>query len=650
MNVRHQLVVRVKRRRDQEPVNSLCIVEDDEQSLVPNKRHAGSRDVISNVFSQLSTNDNRSAEHADVSISAAGTLSSPQISQAESINISAKNDGKVASVTRSHLVLTRVNTLHDTVLDYSTVTKDDSVSEISKPAAKEDHETYNISADSSLWIPRGKRLLRSDESKETVLVIDIHQEQRHGAIPSTSSGQPRKSPQSADIYIEDTIMDESKNIGQTTNTRIKVYDPATRLMDEAITRAWRVGDFNGISNALIRGADVNYQQDSKKTQGLTALMSAAKHGNIRMVNRLLEKGADILVKDASGKTVFDLLREITYPESKRSAYIDINIALNKALAKNHLSQSRVMSTEISESEYVYDIFKFDINSSKRSRSMMEDESIPSGHDKDIGSSEISKENTTASSAFHSMPYVPVGGIHIGSDGNVDLVFAYDSDWSDLGDDEDPDSNDERYVGNDYPDEDEGDDNSINADDTRMQSKHFDNSDYGDSDSDCDIDHHRTHMPDTKGYVQRYHVRNEVENEISSVVKRDTKTLQQLWEEGGSDDDIDLGIDENPIKLKQQRLRGMQSSSGLQFASNPREFDRSGLPKYGHDLSDDDDYVEKDESVIDLLNARKLFESRMQGHEGQFDSYISRSKLPRNTVAYDSELDESDSSMTEERYH
>eukprot|EP01035_Chromulina_nebulosa_P023836 gene23836-30929_t len=30
------------------------------------------------------------------------------------------------------------------------------------------------------------------------------------------------------------------------------------------------------------------------------------------------------------------------------------------------------------------------------------------------------------------------------------------DWSDLGDDEDPDSNDERFYGNDYPDDDEGD--------------------------------------------------------------------------------------------------------------------------------------------------------------------------------------------------
>jgi Transcription factor Iwr1 len=43
-------------------------------------------------------------------------------------------------------------------------------------------------------------------------------------------------------------------------------------------------------------------------------------------------------------------------------------------------------------------------------------------------------------------------LHITGTGNVELVFEYDSDWSDLADDEDPDSNDERFEGNDYPDE------------------------------------------------------------------------------------------------------------------------------------------------------------------------------------------------------
>jgi hypothetical protein len=46
---------------------------------------------------------------------------------------------------------------------------------------------------------------------------------------------------------------------------------------------------------------------------------------------------------------------------------------------------------------------------------------------------------------------------------TDEQFHYDSDWSDLGDDEDPDSNDERYFGNDYPDEEQGDESRSSVD-------------------------------------------------------------------------------------------------------------------------------------------------------------------------------------------
>eukprot|EP00595_Chromulina_sp_UTEXLB2642_P003467 CAMPEP_0196764932 /NCGR_PEP_ID=MMETSP1095-20130614/7189_1 /TAXON_ID=96789 ORGANISM="Chromulina nebulosa, Strain UTEXLB2642" /NCGR_SAMPLE_ID=MMETSP1095 /ASSEMBLY_ACC=CAM_ASM_000446 /LENGTH=104 /DNA_ID=CAMNT_0042121795 /DNA_START=490 /DNA_END=801 /DNA_ORIENTATION=- len=52
--------------------------------------------------------------------------------------------------------------------------------------------------------------------------------------------------------------------------------------------------------------------------------------------------------------------------------------------------------------------------------------------------------------------IPIEGVHISENGYIDLIFDYNSDWSDLCDDEDPDSNDERYYGNDYPDDDEGD--------------------------------------------------------------------------------------------------------------------------------------------------------------------------------------------------
>lgn len=48
---------------------------------------------------------------------------------------------------------------------------------------------------------------------------------------------------------------------------------------------------------------------------------------------------------------------------------------------------------------------------------------------------------------------PVDEGALGTTADVELEFAHDSDWSDLGDGddgEDPDSNSEGYYGNDYP--------------------------------------------------------------------------------------------------------------------------------------------------------------------------------------------------------
>lgn len=71
----------------------------------------------------------------------------------------------------------------------------------------------------------------------------------------------------------------------------------------------------------------------------------------------------------------------------------------------------------------------------------------------------------------------VPGLHIDNYGQLITYtdhaeqqhFVYDSDWSDLGDDEDPDSNDERFGGNDYP-EDEDDEDDEDEANLRQQAK------------------------------------------------------------------------------------------------------------------------------------------------------------------------------------
>ena len=99
---------------------------------------------------------------------------------------------------------------------------------------------------------------------------------------------------------------------------------------------------------------------------------------------------------------------------------------------------------------------------------------------------------------------------------------------------------------------------------------------------------------------------------------------------------------------------------MRFASNPREFDSRGLPKFGAELSDDDEnmqqqqFVSDDEDMEGPFQAMQSIELERNVHNlydgsnsrrKKVDSkefLYSRSKpsLPRNTVAYDAELDDS----------
>jgi len=93
-------------------------------------------------------------------------------------------------------------------------------------------------------------------------------------------------------------------------------------------------------------------------------------------------------------------------------------------------------------------------------------------------------------------------------------------------------------------------------------------------------------------------------------QRDTQALQSLWgiddhcgRDGVDDGDAaaadggDGGGGGGADSFHRERLDAMRARTGLQFAANPRQFDRfTGLPKYGAELSDDDDDVDGDDGV------------------------------------------------------
>ena len=434
------------------------------------------------------------------------------------------------------------------------------------------------------------------------------------------------------------------NIPSNTNEHMKtsrILDPATRLLDKGIATAIRNGDFNDLSAALIQGADPNYQMVNS-SGGYTALMAAAMKSNVRMVRRLLLKAVDVLAVNADGKTALDLVPTKLTARTSSDVTEIRSLILRAVEAEGQRSRLKafVESESCSSDNYVYDIY-----------------CVSSAVD---------------AAAVNPFSAVQVEGLKIVGEGNIDidLLLSYDSDWSDLGEDEDPDSNDERFHGNDYPEEavsdEEGfaldpgyDDDLDDADaenssddemphSARMDRRYFDrrgagigkgrldgdNSDY-DEDFDAQYDNAHEAQSRTTGQLPRSTADRIAALDRSFGVGKvirpavifdtgassrpfgplDTESLQLLWEESPSVCQVDDADGDSRDRIDQMRNR-----TGMVFASNPREFDAHGLPKYACDLSDDD---------ADAL-------CEYGSHTRNLHSANSRPSL--DAVAYDSELD------------
>jgi len=78
------------------------------------------------------------------------------------------------------------------------------------------------------------------------------------------------------------------------------YEPSAALSpQEQFLNCSMHADYVGMEQALARGATV----DGRAFNGMTALMIAASEGNLPMVRRLLEKGADVNIPLPRGNSV-----------------------------------------------------------------------------------------------------------------------------------------------------------------------------------------------------------------------------------------------------------------------------------------------------------------------------------------------------------
>ena len=409
------LYVRVKRSRDEEPAESLCIVEDS----APAKK--------------------RSIKTLEAQLSNLSAISAP-----------------VSEPKRLHL--SRVRTLSCADDNMLTETSMQERGHVEPPRKKRVAARIVVTSGSKTVIPES-------ESQQPYIVIDMAQMARKSStVTSVTSA------------VSTTTAAEAATSSPARITA-RILDPASRLLDRGITTAMKSGDFNDISSALMQGANPDHQN----INGFTALMVAAQHCNIRMVKRLLMKSVDVTKENHNHQTALDLIN--TNIRNKADS-IEIQNLLQNAVLKSqqtaqrqatilreNIRQTALMSNKEEtikdgeEGEYVYDIYCVNTDNSDTIMETVENTTTPPTTTTEQDSTTTTNTTPTSTSLNTDPLYsiVRVEGLRILDSEHIELHMAYDSDWSDLGDDEEPDSNDERFHGNDYPEDEENEGQELRDD-------------------------------------------------------------------------------------------------------------------------------------------------------------------------------------------
>lgn len=260
---RPSLIVRVKRRRDQDPSDSLCIVEDSERRAKRN---------VHKVAEQF------------------GTLTT-------ATNLSNESELSNHMETMKHVILTRVETVDqqsNTDIDAVTlaVSAKRTVGGSLKSSRKREHSNTVLVKTSTSTLKSG--------GESSFVVVDLAQ----------VSHALKEMSEMADVSTHHDGVTTDKKIAKTV-----ILNPLQRKMDVAIAVAFENGDFNGIVEALDAGSSVHHQR-SEANGGTTALMAAAKCCNLRMTRRLIGRGADVLAVDSRGETALDYARKAVVETSR----------------------------------------------------------------------------------------------------------------------------------------------------------------------------------------------------------------------------------------------------------------------------------------------------------------------------------------------
>jgi hypothetical protein len=519
----------------------------------------------------------------------------------------------------------------------------------------------------NVFVTRRRRVVRSNKEGEYV-VVDLSQIAYNDSTPPTSSSAPGAQKQPS--LKRTMVLNPPDRHLENALHQISTIELARRGGSVAVQ-----ADFNPLLTALMQGGNVNLQtrspggaaavQTLAQTQtlaqkqareqagvtGKTALMLACYFANHRVASRLVARGADVFLTDSLGRVAMDYLHEGLQEGLQNQALVNTTVTAGAAGTGTSSPLSVASSSPQGMSRRGEDLVLLLHKTASKSASQREalakiatsNAAAAAGVDMGVdaegdgGSDDyvvdifaiegpgVAGERAESSQAAQeeqqrdpTVPMVAIEGLRIDeASHSVEFVeFDYDSDWSDLGDDEDPDSNDERYHGNDYPEDEE----SAEEEEEEEEEEGYEDEDEDEEEgrrrdpsfrgNPAQLGHSREGVRAT-GHVVRPQLAGGGSEDFGNAGVPTPESILRRWqrEEQGDDEDeedededgeeVTMVTDGGPRSLKEHRdrlralheqKRGSAGALGPQFAANPREFGRDGLPKYGglSGVGDDDE--------------------------------------------------------------
>lgn len=225
------LIVRVKRRRSQDPSDSLWIVDD---AGVPNKKKSTAR-AITDSLRTLSTSTN------DANPEKSSTQNRRMFLQRiQTVEVGAEAELDKSSLSASISKSQKRGRIE--VEASNTTDKAETESTELESSNKDVNLRDNSEESSSMWITSGKKVLRSSYTLEKFVIVDVTK------IPFTRPSSVTSKCLESEIGA--AAANSSTKLNRNTPKKLAVIDPATRKLDAAIEKAFKLNDFNEMAQAL----------------------------------------------------------------------------------------------------------------------------------------------------------------------------------------------------------------------------------------------------------------------------------------------------------------------------------------------------------------------------------------------------------------